>query len=151
MLKMGMPSLGIVFPLKNRKCLSPILLITFSVKSILPYFKILASLVHLLGISFYNPLPRRDAYSWCRAVFLVCNRTKNFVLASILLALVNWGHWYWESQWKVIVNFFFSSGSSPFPSLLFFKRGTIVGQSWDCGMSPSPSLDSLSSCWGWAL
>ena len=40
----------------------------------------------------------------------------------------------WACHW-----IFFSSGSSPFPSLKFFPTGTIMGQSFDCGIA-TPSL-----------
>ena len=40
----------------------------------------------------------------------------------------------WACHWT-----FFSSGSSPFPSLQFFQTGTIMDQSFDCGMA-TPSL-----------
>jgi hypothetical protein len=42
----------------------------------------------------------------------------------------------WACRWT-----FFSSGSSLFPSLQFFQTGTIMGQSFDCGMA-TPSTTS---------
>jgi hypothetical protein len=43
----------------------------------------------------------------------------------------------WACHWT-----FFSSGSSPFPSLQFFQVGTIMGESCDCGMA----ISSLIGC-----
>jgi hypothetical protein len=44
----------------------------------------------------------------------------------------------WACCWT-----FFSSGSIPFPSLLFFQTGTIMSQRCDCRGQPHPSLDFL--------
>jgi hypothetical protein len=44
----------------------------------------------------------------------------------------------WISLWACLLTFF-CSGSSPFPSPQFFQKGTIMGQSFDCGMV-TPSL-----------
>jgi hypothetical protein len=47
---------------------------------------------------------------------------------------------------------FFSSGSSPFPSLHLFQKETIMCQSFlTVGWQLHPSLDALSSCCRWAL
>jgi hypothetical protein len=60
------------------------------------------------------------------------------VLHSIRNSVRSWGlplSWIplWDCCW-----IFFSSDSSPFPSLQFFQTETIMGQSFDCGMATPP-------------
>ena len=52
----------------------------------------------------------------------------------------------WACHWT-----FFSSGSSPFPSLQFFPTGIIMGQRFDYGVTTQSPLDILSFCWSLAL
>jgi hypothetical protein len=54
------------------------------------------------------------------------------VLHSLSNSVMSWDLFLsWIPLWPV----FFSSDSSPFPSLLFFQIETMIGQRYDCGMA----------------